>query len=170
MKQNSCALVLTAAFGIAFCQLAMAQYKLVAGVAASGGDFCTSASNRIVGTAGQSIIGTLTGTSQSSSVGFWYAQGGLVTNATSDQQQLPAVYQLRQNYPNPFNPSTTITFELPKSSVVRLSVYDILGREVSVLVNERREAGVHEVKLDTRGLSSGIYFYRMQVCSVLRRA
>jgi hypothetical protein len=72
------------------------------------------------------------------------------------------VFFLQQNYPNPFNPSTTIKFELPTSSVVRLSVYDVLGREVSVLVNERREAGFHEVKFDGSGLSSGVYFYRIQ--------
>jgi hypothetical protein len=71
-------------------------------------------------------------------------------------------YLLYQNYPNPFNPSTTIKYELPKSSDVRLSVYDILGREVSVLVNERREAGVHEVKFEGSNLASGVYFYRLQ--------
>jgi hypothetical protein len=61
-----------------------------------------------------------------------------------------------------FNPSTTIKYELPRSSVVRLSVYDILGREVTVLVDERRDAGVHEVTFDAAGLSSGVYFYRLQ--------
>jgi hypothetical protein len=64
-----------------------------------------------------------------------------------------------------FNPSTTIRFELPKSSVVSLTVYDMLGREVSVLVNERRNAGVHEVKFDGTGLSSGVYFYRLEAGS-----
>ena len=71
-------------------------------------------------------------------------------------------YHLRQNYPNPFNPSTTIKFELPKTSLVRLTVYDILGRQMSVLVNETREAGVHQVKFDGSNLASGIYFYRFQ--------
>jgi hypothetical protein len=75
---------------------------------------------------------------------------------------LPTSFQLFQNHPNPFNPSTTIGFALPKSSVVKLSVHDMLGREVSVLVNERREAGVHEVKFQELGLSSGVYFYRLQ--------
>jgi hypothetical protein len=81
-----------------------------------------------------------------------------------DQQgsRMPMTYELKQNYPNPVNPSTTITYELLKSSMVRLSVYDILGREVSVLVSERREAGVHEVKFDGSGLSSGVYLYRLQ--------
>jgi hypothetical protein len=82
--------------------------------------------------------------------------------SVAEQKSLPREFAMSQNYPNPFNPSTTIKFELPKSSMVRLSVYDILGREVSVLVNERRDAGVHEVKFDASGLSSGVYFYRMQ--------
>jgi hypothetical protein len=69
---------------------------------------------------------------------------------------------LYQNYPNPFNPSTTIKFELPKSSMVRLSVYDLPGREVTVLVNERVEAGVHEVNFDGSNLASGVYLYRLQ--------
>jgi hypothetical protein len=55
-----------------------------------------------------------------------------------------------------------IKYELPKTSHVTLSVYDILGREVSVLVNDRREAGVHEVKFDGSNLASGVYFYRIQ--------
>jgi hypothetical protein len=76
--------------------------------------------------------------------------------------KIPQQFNLGQNHPNPFNPSTTIRYELPKSSEVRLSVYDILGREVSVLVNERRDAGVHEVKFDGSNLASGVYFYRLQ--------
>jgi N-acetylneuraminic acid mutarotase len=86
----------------------------------------------------------------------------VVTGSVSDLAALPTVYVLDQNYPNPFNPSTTIKYELPKPVQVRLSVYDMLGREVSVLVNERREAGVHEVRFDGSGLSSGVYFYRLQ--------
>jgi hypothetical protein len=69
---------------------------------------------------------------------------------------------LHQNYPNPFNPTTTIRYELPKASIVTLSVFDILGREVSVLVNERRDAGSHEVNFCARNLASGVYLCRMQ--------
>jgi hypothetical protein len=76
--------------------------------------------------------------------------------------ELPGQVVLKQNYPNPFNPSTNIRFELPKASHVNVAVFDILGREVSVLVNERRDAGVHEVKFDASGLSSGVYFYRLR--------
>ena len=74
----------------------------------------------------------------------------------------PLVYALEQNYPNPFNPSTQIRYQVPGASVVRLAVYDVVGREVSVLVNDRREAGVYEVRFDATNLASGVYFYRLQ--------
>lgn len=74
---------------------------------------------------------------------------------------IPTQFSLKQNYPNPFNPSTTIKYELPNSTGVRLSVYDMLGREVSVLVDDRRDAGVHEVKFDRSGRASGVYLYRL---------
>ena len=83
----------------------------------------------------------------------------------SGREELPVSYDLHQNYPNPFNPSTTIKYDLPKSSVVRLTVYDMLGREVSMLVNERKEMGVYEVKFDGSRLSSGVYFYQIQAGS-----
>jgi endoglucanase len=82
------------------------------------------------------------------------------TSVTGDA--VPVEFALHQNYPNPFNPSTTIQFELPKSNDVRLSVFDLLGRELSVLVNERRDAGVYEVKFGAPELSSGVYLYRLQ--------
>ena len=71
--------------------------------------------------------------------------------------------ELRQNYPNPFNPSTTIGYRLQATgnSWVRLGVYDVLGREVAVLVDERKVPGNYEVKWDASGLSSGVYVCRM---------
>jgi hypothetical protein len=86
----------------------------------------------------------------------------LKSTGVPDIASIPTAYSLEQNYPNPFNPSTTITYELPQSSDVRLSVFDMLGREVSVLVNERRDAGAYDVQFDAAGLSSGVYFYRLQ--------
>jgi photosystem II stability/assembly factor-like uncharacterized protein len=75
---------------------------------------------------------------------------------------LPVKCVLDQNYPNPFNLGTIITFDLPRSSQVSLTVYDMLGRKVSVLINDRREGGVHEVKFDMSNIASGVYFYRIQ--------
>jgi hypothetical protein len=77
--------------------------------------------------------------------------------------QRPQQVALQQNYPNPCNPATVVSYQLPVGSNVRLVVYDMLGRAVSILVNERRDAGVHEVKFDGSHLSSGVYFYRLQV-------
>jgi hypothetical protein len=68
----------------------------------------------------------------------------------------------RENYPNPFNPSSRIRYDLPKSSFVKISVYDVLGKEIMVLVNEEKNSGTYEVIFDAKGLASGIYFYTIR--------
>lgn len=75
---------------------------------------------------------------------------------------IPNDYSLFQNYPNPFNPKTNIRFDLPKSGIVKLIVYDILGKEVSSLVNEKLQPGKYEVNFDASDLSSGIYIYTLK--------
>ncbi len=75
----------------------------------------------------------------------------------------PVAFALLQNYPNPFNPTTTIGYQIPVSGHVKLAVFDLLGREVAVLVDERKTAGRYEVRFDGAGLSSGVYFYRIRV-------
>jgi len=75
---------------------------------------------------------------------------------------VPGEYAVEQNYPNPFNPTTVIIYHLPVASDVKLAVFDMLGREAAVLVNERRDAGVHEVRFDGSGMASGVYVYRIQ--------
>ena len=74
---------------------------------------------------------------------------------------VPGQFSLAQNYPNPFNPSTTIYYSLPKSSNVKLTVYDVLGNEVSTLVNENKLAGTHKIDFNSGYLASGIYFYKL---------
>jgi len=73
----------------------------------------------------------------------------------------PLSFKLHQNCPNPFNPSTEITYTLPKASTVTLRIFDILGREVTTLVNERKEGGRYTIVWDADGVPSGIYFYRI---------
>lgn len=75
----------------------------------------------------------------------------------------PTSFQLHQNFPNPFNPTTKIRFELIGDSHVELTVFDLMGREVSRLVDGERTAGIHDVLFDATYLSSGIYFYRIEV-------
>ena len=74
----------------------------------------------------------------------------------------PVEFNLSQNYPNPFNPTTTIAYSLKSNGTVRLSVYDLMGKEVAVLVDEVQSAGHHEVQFDGANLTGGIYFYKLQ--------
>jgi len=77
---------------------------------------------------------------------------------------IPETYSLNQNYPNPFNPLTTVGFQMADDGLVSLKIYDVLGREVKTLLNnEEFEGGEHEVEFDANTLSSGVYFYRMNV-------
>ena len=85
-----------------------------------------------------------------------------LTSVTEYQPSIASQIVLYQNYPNPFNPSTVLRYQLPVASRVRLVVYDMLGKEVAVLVNEKKEPGSYQVQFDGRGLSSGLYFYRME--------
>ncbi len=71
-------------------------------------------------------------------------------------------YYLSQNYPNPFNPSTIISYSLPVSGQVTLSVFDVLGREIATLINEQKEAGTHNVVFDASNLAGGVYYYKIQ--------
>jgi hypothetical protein len=84
-------------------------------------------------------------------------------SATQEPQEtLPRQYALHANYPNPFNPATTLTFDLPQAGKVKLAVYDLLGREVSVLVDGTMRAGQQRVTFDASGLPSGVYVYRLE--------
>ncbi|MBI1805216.1 MAG: T9SS type A sorting domain-containing protein [Ignavibacteriae bacterium] len=73
----------------------------------------------------------------------------------------PARFGLSQNYPNPFNPTTNISYSLPVESFVQLRIFDLLGREIASLVNERQTAGTYTVSFDASRLSSGVYFYKI---------
>jgi hypothetical protein len=74
---------------------------------------------------------------------------------------IPDAFTLGQNYPNPFNPTTKIPFALPQSGNVELKVFNILGQQVATLLNERMNAGNHEVLFDAAQLTTGVYFYKL---------
>lgn len=83
----------------------------------------------------------------------------------SDKNNIPLAFELEQNYPNPFNPSTTIKYTIPTSGHVTLKVFDMLGREVTTLVNESKPTGEYEIEFDAANLTSGVYFYQLKTSS-----
>ncbi len=74
---------------------------------------------------------------------------------------IPKEFTLHQNYPNPFNPKTTINYQLPITNYVDLSIYNIIGEKVAMLISERQDAGYHQVEWDATGFASGVYLYRI---------
>lgn len=94
--------------------------------------------------------------------GFRCVQGSQVGQAVKGEAIMPQKFRLGQNYPNPFNPSTTIEYSIPLQSQVTVRIFDILGREVAVLVNEKKDAGRYSVQWNASAMPSGIYFYRFE--------
>ena len=94
-------------------------------------------------------------------VTLWSTAQWITTTTSISDDTLPTEVSLAQNYPNPFNPATTIGFELPASTDVRLDVYDMTGRQLSTLVNGVYPSGYHTVQWDAIGLPTGIYVYRL---------
>ncbi len=89
----------------------------------------------------------------------------------NEPEDLPFQFSLSQNFPNPFNPSTMIMYNLPSTAFVTLKVYNALGKEVAVLVNQNQNSGEHMEVFDigkTRGLASGVYFYRLTAGSLIQ--
>ncbi len=86
----------------------------------------------------------------------------MITDVERTDNKLPDNFVLNQNYPNPFNPSTTISFSLPTTTYVTLKVFDVIGREVSILVSKELTAGFHSENWNASNLSSGVYFYQLK--------
>ena len=86
-----------------------------------------------------------------------------ITGVEEASDIVPNDFSLLQNYPNPFNSSTKILYSIPRSGFVTLTVYDILGREIQTLVSEFQKANTYSVNFDASKLSSGLYFYKLQL-------
>jgi hypothetical protein len=151
-------------------QSASAQYAIPRSVFGSGGASLSSSANKLVGTVGQPLIGTMSGASNRHSAGFWHVQRYLLTSVEEKPaEKLPVEYQLKQNYPNPFNPSTTISFSLPQREHVTLKVFDVLGREAATLVDGEMAAGEHSVNFNAEWIPGGVYFAQLKAGNVVQR-
>lgn len=99
-------------------------------------------------------------------IGWAVGHDGMIyktTDGGGDFEIIPKEYALFQNYPNPFNPETTIKFSIPKPGAVRLRVFDVTGKVIAELGNKFYEKGTYKINFDASGLSSGIYFYRIEM-------
>ena len=153
-------------------------------VGGNGTYFWTTQGNNIYGTSNfganwaatgigytgtQALWGTFIGPNTNGCVAGWSvgATGTLVklngtpVGITTHQNEIPQVFSLEQNYPNPFNPTTKIVFTMPKAGNVELKVYDVLGKEVTTLLSEFKQAGKYTVDFNGSNLASGVYFYKI---------
>jgi len=143
----------------------LAQAKMQNSVLSNGCKNMYGSSNRIYSTLGQPFVGKSNNSNTFGYLGFWYQADIL---GITDVEQLtfdilPKEYSLKQNYPNPFNPTTIIKFGIPVRANVVIKIYDIIGSEVTSLLNQEKEAGWYELEFNADEYSSGIYIYRMQV-------
>jgi hypothetical protein len=93
---------------------------------------------------------------------FLYSKHAVPTSVDEGLTMLPVKYDLLQNFPNPFNPETKIVFDLPEESHVKITISDMLGREVAILLNEIKTAGRHYLQFKDENISSGVYIYRLE--------
>jgi len=92
---------------------------------------------------------------------YYKVVGSIINGEKKGYFGPPAYFALYQNYPNPFNPKTTISFDIPDPCLITLTVYDILGNKIEILLNEEKPEGSYEVEFEGNDLSSGIYFYKL---------
>ena len=155
-------LTLLALFGfvVPHCE---AQIQIASSVFGNGGNRITGENNQIAGTAGQAAIGISTSANNSNQAGFWYQTVDLITSVEQiTDDGLPKEFRLEQNYPNPFNPTTTIQFAVPKTSIVTIKIYDVIGREVATLIDDEYQPGQYKVVFEAGQLATGLYIYRIQ--------
>ena len=162
-------LVLSLSFGLSLAQ----TYQLVNDVIDDGGTKMTSSGYILRGSFGQATIGRIqtAGSGYIAYIGFWhppYAGPGVEEDFFAPAA-LPIVFSLSQNYPNPFSQMTDIRYQIPVSSYTTLNIYDLSGRVVRTLVDEKQEPGYYKVSWDVRGVSgerlaNGVYFYRLKAC------
>ena len=128
----------------------------------SGKSLTLSALNLITISTSSGTV-TIGGTGSSAKIAANGSDKSAYFNETTPGEDIPNIFVLSQNFPNPFNPTTTISFSLPSTSMVSLTIFDILGRKIATIVdNEIMAAGNYSKQWNALEFSSGIYFYRLQ--------
>jgi hypothetical protein len=140
----------------------IAQNQISISVLNNGGEKQSNTNHLLVGTVGQAGVDIVTTTNYQVQSGFWYQYYQDVLVSVEDEDILPVEYKLEQNYPNPFNPSTVIKFAVPEKSSVLIKIYDVLGSEITTIVNEEMDAGWYQKNFDGSGYASGLFICRMQ--------
>ncbi|MGA9294229.1 MAG: T9SS type A sorting domain-containing protein [Ignavibacteriaceae bacterium] len=131
----------------------------------SGFSYSKNVNSGIMSEAGQNFTGISKKGNNLITSGFLANYSRVLTNVNDKENSIPNKFGLSQNYPNPFNPTTRIKYEISSKEHVMLKVYDILGREVTTLVNKEQLAGKYEVTFNALNLASGIYLYVLKAGS-----
>lgn len=144
-----------------------AQTTIVWSAFSSGMALQSGNGTEVVPILGETFFGSGSVGSIYISTGFGtYVLGKKTTSGAPDPTlAIPTVYSLSQNFPNPFNPSTTIEYGLPSASQVRLTVFDVLGRNIAILYDGQQTAGLQRIKWNAP-VSTGVYFYRIVATSI----
>lgn len=155
---------------LAFTISAEAQVRLRSANLPGASGFAAGTTVRVGVTIGQTLGGFSNDALNANGAGFWYTTLDAITIVSSSIERLgdeiPEQYELHQNYPNPFNPTTRVKYGIPESGQVRLTVFNVLGQIVAVVLDKEQAAGYYEVNWDARSesgvrLPSGLYFYRI---------
>lgn len=141
-------------------QSSYAQYKLKSGSFGNGCAVSTNTANQVTGIAGQTFTDPASNAQYTAQAGFWFSVKMIIGLEDLDNHS-PEIFQLKQNYPNPFNPLTRIHYSVPKTVNVKITVYNVLGQQVAVLVDKQKVAGKYEALFDASQLSSGMYIYKI---------
>jgi hypothetical protein len=123
----------------------------------SGGGTSSNSEYKLQNSVGVQYISSINNNEYKLQHGFWIVGGSATTSMNKDDIAIPTKFELYQNYPNPFNPTTVIKFGLPETSNVTIAIYDMLGQRVSVILDENKTAGYHEINWDASNLSSGVF-------------
>ena len=145
----------------------LAQYHLSSSVFGNGGVPISGSGNSINGTVGQALIGNTVGAAERQYIGFWNTVNFSVTGVIEEPGSQTANGDNKLwNYPNPFNSTTKIEFVMSVPGYVKLSIYNLIGNEIAVLVNQNLSDGIHSVLFDANDFESGIYFCRLHTESL----